>query len=429
MSMLNESDPFARLSRRQFLTATGAMAGAASLGLTISPEALAGTATQTLVQIFLRGGMDGLSLVPPIAGPDLGAYMDARDRTTLDINSSTLANRPLPLGASNFGLHPWCDGLHQLFNQGKLAIVQAAGHPAGTETRSHFDSQEQIELGTPGQQISQNGWLTRHLQSTPLLQNDAVFTSLVSSNSPPLSLGGYSDIATLGSTSNFRPTLSSSYAFTQQQMLQQLYSGSGGLDLAAQSTLDAVDLISSLNLGSYVPGGGATYPNNGVGDDLKLIAQLIREDIGIAVATLDLGGWDTHNGQNVLAGGYGTNVQALSDAITAFYTDLAANGRANNIALVVQSEFGRQVKENANFGTDHGLGNPMLVLGGRVQGGLYGDFPGLAINQRLNDSLRPTTDFRRVLASVVQGLVDNPNIDAVFPDPTFLAGFQPMGFV
>ena len=97
--------------------------------------------------------------------------------------------------------------------------------------------------------------------------------------------------------------------------------------------------------------------------------------------------------------------------------------------MVVQSEFGRQVKENANFGTDHGLGNPMLVLGGRVKGGLYGNYPGLAINQRLNDSLRPTTDFRQVLATVVQGLVDNPNIDSVFPDPAFNTGFQAMGFV
>ena len=416
------------VTRRQFLGASGAMAGAATMGLSIAPEVNAAGPTQTLVYIFLRGAMDGLSLIPPINGADYGHYIDARNRTTLDINASDAAARPLSLDG-NFGLHPWCTGLKQLYDLNKLAIVQAVGHPAGSETRSHFDSQEQIELGTPGEQSAQNGWLTRHLQSTPLLQNDAIFTSLVSSSTPPVSLGGYADIATLASTNNFRPNFNSTYAYTQQQMLRQLYSGAGGLDLAAQSTLDAIELIASLNLESYTPGGGAVYPNAGIGNNLRLAAQLIRLDLGIAVATMDFGGWDTHNGQNVLGGGYGSNIRALSDALAAFYTDLSLSGRADNITVVVQSEFGRQVKENANFGTDHGLGNPMLVLGGRVKGGLYGNYPGLAINQRLNDSLRPTTDFRQVLATVVQGLVDNPNIDSVFPDPAFNTGFQAMGFV
>jgi len=413
------------LSRRHFLASLGISAAAATLplGLGFATGASAGTPRRTLIYLFLRGGIDGLSLVPPISGVDRGYYVDARDRTIIPDSG---ANAALPLNGL-FGLHPFCGELHTLFNEGRLAIVQGAGHPPGTHTRSHFDAQEQIELGTPGQQTSNSGWLSRHLASTPLLSGDAVFSAMVSGSNPPISLGGWSDVATLGSTSSFHPN-SGTYGRTHLASLRALFPGMDGLDTAARAAVDAVDLVNSLDLGNYTPGGGAVYPDTGVGNSLRLVAQLIRQDLGLSVATVDFGGWDNHNNQSVLTtgSGYGQRVMQLSQAMNAFYRDLAGVGRGSEIALVVQSEFGRQVKENANFGTDHGLATPMLVLGGGVTGGLYGSFAGLAPFQRLGDSLVPTVDFRQVMATVIDRLMGNPNIDQVFADPGFT--YAPLGF-
>lgn len=410
------------LSRRRFLAATGAAAGAAGMGLGFSQRVTAGASqTKLLVYIFLRGGMDGLSFVIPTSGSNFSYYAQDRNQTFIDPGDSNPSRRPLALNSA-WGLHPFCGDLWDI--RSNVAFIHACGHPPGTHTRSHFDAQEQIELGTPGEQSVQDGFLTRHLQS---IAHDpaAIFTSMVASSNPPISLAGYPDVATLDSPSSFHPN-SGLYGDTQLLMLQELYNGAGSLDLAGQATLDAVELINSLDLDSYLPAGGVSYPNTSLGRDLELVAQLWKLDLGIAVATVDVGGWDTHNGQQVLNfnGGYGGNVRELSEAVAAFYLDVQASGRANDLAVVIQSEFGRQIKENGDFGTDHGLGNPMAVIGGGVTGGLYRPFPGLAPGARIGDSVEPLTDFRRVHATVLDRLMGNPNIDQVFPG----FSYTPIGF-
>ena len=423
------------LSRRRFLQMSGAAAGTAAMGLTFAPPVLGGTTDQkVLVYVFLRGGIDGLSLLPPIDGPDYGHYASARDRTFIDINDSDSTRRPIPLSnGQRLGFHPYCSGLAEIYHDHGLAIVQAAGHPPGTFTRSHFDAQETIELGQPlitggsGQSLPASGWLTRYLETHPTVPAaNAIFTAMVSSSTPTASLGGWQDVATLDSPSNFSPN-SGQFGDTHLAMLGALYSGTGELDIAGGAALDAVDLINSLDLENYQPAGNVEYPNNGTGRDLRLVAQLIRQNLGIACATVDVGGWDTHNGQNVFGNGFGTRVEDLSEALTAFYRDLEAAGIIDKVAVIVQSEFGRQVKENANYGTDHGLGNPMLVLGGGVTGGMvYGSSNGIAPSAREGDSLVPQTDFRNVLGEVAYGLLGNSNVDDIFQDPGFV--YTPVGF-
>lgn len=419
------------VSRRSFLRGSAAATAAVTgVGIGFAPLAQAAAPTKTLVYVFLRGGNDGLSLVVPTGGVDRGFYMDARDQTRLTPDASNVDQRTLPLDAGGlWGLHPWATGLKQLWDMNRLAIVHAAGHLApDTHTRSHFDAQEQIELGTPGVQASQNGWLTRHLMSIPAVSG-AVFTAMVSGQSPPTSLSGWSDVATLDSTGGFHPNPWSSYGNTHMRSLRTMYAGSGDLDLSARAAADAVELLDSLDLDNYVPGGGVTYPNTGLGDDLRLVAQLMRLNLGIGVATVDFGGWDTHNRQSVF-GFYGNRVEELGDALSAFYRDLAGAGRANDVAVIVQTEFGRQVTENDDYGTDHGLGNPMFVLGGGVTGGLYGSFPGLnPSTQTIDDAVRPTTDFRQVQATVLAQLLGNPDVEAIFDQPQSPPfTYQRMGF-
>jgi uncharacterized protein (DUF1501 family) len=158
---------------------------------------------------------------------------------------------------------------------------------------------------------------------------------------------------------------------------------------------------------------------------------MIKADLGLRVATVDLGGWDTHENQGDGAGGYlaSNQLAPMGQALAAFYQDLSnaacAQDYTRKLTLVVMSEFGRRLRENANHGTDHGHGNAMFVMGGSVNGGqVYGNWPGLA-NHQLYDGadLAVTTDYRRVLSEIVTKRLGNPDLASVFPG---YAGYTPM---
>ena len=426
------------LSRRHFLRNSALAAGAmATTSIAFSPTLAAQSAgdIRTLVYVFLRGAMDGLSLVVPTgSGADAVQYRSRRNSTRMSMDDSNAARRPLVLnGGQPFGLHPAATGLRDLFNraQSPLAIINGVGHldPA-TYNRSHFDAQEQVELGTPGLQSLSHGWLSRHLASTTHLPG-AIFNAVAAASMPPHSLRGWPETVSItgGGTSGFHPDPAHTYSTTHLRGLRALYAGSGELDIAAQSALDAVDLISGTDFNAYVPAGGAVYPNTGVANNLKLIATLVRAQIGLNVATVDVGGWDTHNNQGVFDnGGFYNLARDLSAALSAFYQDMEGAGFHQRVAIVVQTEFGRQVTENASAGTDHGLAYPMLVLGGKVKGGWYGQFPSLAPANTPGDAVKPMVDFRQVLATAADKLIGNSDPEGIFHSAASPFSYSPMGF-
>ena len=158
---------------------------------------------------------------------------------------------------------------------------------------------------------------------------------------------------------------------------------------------------------------------------------MIKLDVGLRVATVDLGGWDTHNGQGDDGGGYFYGaVQNLARGLAALYTDLDGSG-ANNytrrLTVVVQSEFGRRLRQNADRGTDHGHGNFMMVLSGNATGGIHGTWPGLANGQLFDGAdLEVTTDYRRVLSEVLIRRMCNAQLATIFPG---YEGYEPLGVV
>lgn len=417
-----------KTSRRQFLVgcsaAIAALAGSRLRSLAVGSPS---HNSDVLVVVFLRGGMDGLSLVPPLAGEDRVYYEQARP--TLRIPTSG-AGAALPLN-TQFGLHPAAAPLHNLFQAGKLAIVQAVGN-AGS--RSHFDAQRYIELGTPGNSSTPTGWLTRAVDNSGLA-NDILMPALATGAATPTSLQGSDQTMNMDSTDSFSLSRIGHWTWVQgeqQIALRRIYTaGDTFLHDAGVQALNAVGLIESYVTPKYQSSGKIAYPETEFGNHLKMIAQIIKLDVGLRVATIDLGGWDTHQNQGVQLQGYFSNlVRELSSGLAALYSDLEytnSGSLARRLTIVAQSEFGRRIRENANRGTDHGTANPILVLGGNVRGGLFGTWPGLHPDQRFDGAdLAATTDYRQIMSEILIRRLGNPHLGQIFPK---FEPYQPLNLV
>lgn len=368
-----------------------------------------------LVIIFLRGGIDGLSAVVPFG--DGRHYYDARP---------TLAVREPGSGAGAaldldgfFGFHPVMAPLHELYQGQALAVVHATG--LTDSTRSHFDAMQFMEYGTPGDKATGTGWIGRHLEATAA-RNDSPFRAVGMGAMLQDSLRGGVIPLSLRSIADFHLRGRQDELHRAQQALAQLYQAQAPQDaLGEQARLvfETVEMLHSISANGYQPANGATYPddNDGFGMALRQVAQLIKADVGLEVACIDLGGWDTHERQGTHGGFFQHQLNTLARGLHAFYTDLHAY--MPGITVVTMSEFGRRVAENASAGTDHGHGNFMLLMGGGVQGGrVYANWPTLAPHALNEGDLAITTDYRDVLAEVLTHRLHNPAIDRVFPGLT-----------
>ncbi len=411
-------------TRRDFLKSMSA-AGAIGISRSLFPawmpmlafrEQGQGAPGDVLVAIFLRGGIDGLSAVVPFG--DGANYYDARPSLAV-AEPGTESGAALDLDGY-FGFHPSFAPLMDIYRSGALAVVHATG--STDPSRSHFDAMQFMEYGTPGVKTTGTGWIGRHLQSAAW-QNDSPFRAVGMGAMVPNSLRGGVAPLSLRSIADFHLRGRESELRRAQDILAQLYTVEApqdGLDTQAKLVFETVDMLQSLNAASYAPANGADYPADdmGFGMGLKQIAQLIKANVGLEVACIDLGGWDTHENQGTRDGYFANLLNILGRGLNAFYTDM--QDYMSGVSVVTMSEFGRRVQENASAGTDHGHGNFMLLMGGGVNGGrVYADWPTLA-PEALNDGdLSITTDYRSVLAEVVAQRLKNPALDQVFP------GFTP----
>ena len=400
------------IPRRQFLqgcsAAIASMAGAKLTNLAFAKQ---DSPTDTLVVVFLRGGWDALNVVPPRDGNDRGFYEKARP----NIKISDL----LPL-SDQFGLHPAMSPLFDLYQAGKAGIIHAVG--LDYDTRSHFDAQEFIELGTPGMKSSTSGWITRHLQS----QGISSILPVLSTTGQPTSLLNFTPTVSLSTPADFSQW-GNDLLSSQQNALRQLYTGDSLLHRAGTRTLDALNIVSPLVNGEYQPSNGAFYNDDEFGRQLKTVAQMIKLDAGLRVAAVDFGGWDTHEYQNDGNSGYIADLlSSLSSGLANFYLDLDS-GYTERLSVVVISEFGRRLVQNESYGTDHGHGSVMFTLGGNVNGGqVFGNWPGLN-NDQLYDhaDLAVTTDYRQVMSELLSKRLGNTDIESVFPG--FSGSYNPLG--
>ncbi len=402
-------------SRRIFLKNAGlAMVGIGSAPIWLQRALYAQDAPaqrkKILVAIFQRGAADGLNIVvphgdaqyyamrPTIAIPQPGAAGLDKADCAIDLDG-------------HFGLNPALAALKPIFDQGKLAIVHAAGSP--DPTRSHFDAQDYMESGTPGLKATSDGWLNRAI---PGEQGRISPVRAVSMGATlPRSMRGSNSAIAVEKLDSFQ--VKDSIA---ARALQSLYAGSADavLNGTGKETFDAVSIIQSVQKTPYQPAAGAQYPRSRFGDNMRQIAQLIKSNVGVEVGFADIGGWDTHVNEIGPRASVGQLANLLGDfgqSLAAFYRDLG--DRMNDVVVVSMSEFGRTARENGNRGTDHGHANCMFVLGGDVKGGkVYGRWPGLAQEQLYEArDLDVTTDFRDVLGELVLNHLGNRSLTSVFP--------------
>lgn len=365
-----------------------------------------------LVVVFLRGAADALNMVVP-HGAD--SYYQLRPTLGIprpDDSSVVAAQRCLDLDGF-FGLHPALAPLLNAWQDLDLAFIHACGAP--DESRSHFKAMELMERGAEDETGPASGWIGRHLASYNT-GNASPLRAIGLGQMVPRSLYGSVPATALQSIIDFHLNGDPRVASQMQQVLSNLYGGSDTVAQVGQETLKVLDTMQQLDPNTYLPHAEAVYPESEFGEGLRQIAMLIKADVGLEVATIDVGGWDTHFAQGSSIGLMAGLLGNLAGGLGAFHADMADH--LDRMTLIVMTEFGRRAKENASLGTDHGHGGVMWLLGGNVKGRqVHGRWPGLAREQLFGPGdLAVTTDYRDILAEVITRRLNNPAIEQIFPD-------------
>jgi uncharacterized protein (DUF1501 family) len=374
-----------------------------------SEPAVSSPGDKILVCIFLRGGADTLNMVVPYA--DDQYY---RLRPTLSISPpSNNAEAAIRLDGF-YALHPKLAPLFPIFDEGRLGIVQAVG--SDNSTGSHFEAQDQMEHGEAyGHEIG-GGWIGRYLR-TRLAREMTPLSAVAIGPTISESLRGAPSASAIQSVDEIQIKAPSGDAGAMLAALSSMYEAEVGLlSQPGRATLDLLNRAEALRGRGYRAEWGAEYPTDSFGSGLREVAWLIKANIGLEVACVDLGGWDTHFFQGAAGGLQGQVIDELARGLAAFDADLT-NYR-ERVTTVVMTEFGRRVYENGSLGTDHGRGFALMAIGGRVNGGkVIGEWPGLVEDEAEGPGgLKIRYDYRSVLAEVLRGRMGCSDVGKVFPD-------------
>ncbi len=393
-------------TRRQFLKTSLAGGSLVSLGATVpaflsrtaaaAPEAdRPGTRDTILVVVQLTGGNDGLNTVIPYTDPEY-----AKLRPTLRIPKDQVQKLD-----DSVGLHPAMERLAKLLDDRALAVVQGVGYP--NPNQSHFRSMDIWQAGSTAATLTE-GWLGKALKKMPAAP---AFHLAGSNDASPLALAGApARVPTISSLGDFQlQVTAASGADTREQraVIEGVAQGGGqpGLLDFVQRTA-ANTYASSRRLQevgkNYQP--KVPYPNSALANHLKVAAQLIDGGLGARLFYVSIGNFDTHANQ---LNTHANLLRQLSEAMTAFYQDMAARGHKDRILMMTFSEFGRRAQENGSRGTDHGAAAPMLLVGGKVQPGVVGRHPSLT--DLALGNLKHAVDFRQVYATILEGWLGVPS--------------------
>jgi uncharacterized protein (DUF1501 family) len=365
-----------------------------------------------LVIVQLNGGNDGLNTVIPYSDD---AYHKARPTIAVDQKTVLKLN-------DRIGWNPALAGLNELYAEGHVALLQGVGYP--DPNLSHFEATQIWETASPVRP-QQYGWIGRYLdrkypQGTK--PPSPFETVALGDTLPAAMLSSRVDVPAIGALGAFAYNTGRDLA--SKQSAGTLYDGakpgqSPYLSLIADTAREAYHGGDTLRASVAGYSTSVVYPTDGFSQQLKLAAQLIGTNTGTKIVFVSIGSFDTHVGQRAqqdkLLGNFG-------NGMLAFYKDLAAHRNDKRVLTMTFSEFGRRVTQNASNGTDHGTAMPVVIAGGSVKGGIYGDHPSLTDLDR-GGNLKFGTDFRAVYATVIEKwLGRNPAdiIDGQYTPLTFV---------
>lgn len=366
-----------------------------------------------LVILFLRGGADSLQLVAPAGDAD---YVAARPDPLRVGRAGEAPGRVLrdAIADADFRFHPEAAGLADLYDAGDLSVIHATGLTLAT--RSHFDAEARIEAAFGG--AEGGGWLSRWLaQARP----DGALPALAVGTGMPHSLTGSGAAV----AAELQDLMLAAGHWMAPALKARLAEGFGAHPLLGATVGELAALSDAIGTRVWDSGTNEARPyapsvpypeDSELSQPLMTVARAIKSGMGLRIATVDYGGWDTHVRQ---ADQFGGLTRGLSQALLAFWRDLGTFQQ--DVSVVVMSEFGRRLRANASAGTDHGRAGAMFVLGPQARGGrMLGRWPGLA-NEALEEGadLAVTTDYRHVLAELLSGHMGTPDLSRVFP------GFTP----
>jgi uncharacterized protein (DUF1501 family) len=347
------------MNRRHFLQG---MAASSLSVLSSGLLAQTNTAQPRFLFVFLRGGYDAASLLVPMTS---SFYGEVRPNIGLNRFGSD-ANSVIGLN-SDWGLHPALrDNIYPLYTKGQALFIPFSG----TEdlSRSHFETQDSIELGQPlqGHRDVSSGFLNR--LSTVLNKDSSCFPTMAFTDQLPLILQGSMQIANTSLKNVGKPAIDA----RQSQLIASMYQGKSlgkqvdeGFATRDQVNDQLNQMQSEDKYREMTDGNRNAINTKGFAQEARRIGKLMQQQY--ALGFVDVGGWDTHVNQGNANGALANHFRELGDGLSAFAGEM---GDAwNNTVVVVVSEFGRTFRENGNRGTDHGHGTVYWILGGAVKGG------------------------------------------------------------
>jgi uncharacterized protein (DUF1501 family) len=350
---------------------------------------------RVLLLIDLQGGNDGLNCVVPHGNP-----LYYRARPTLGIRQSDVLQID-----QNVGFNPQMRSLKTMYDKGMVAVVQSVGYP--DPDHSHFRSSEIWQTAAP-EKYDHTGWLGRYLDEAQLPEENLFNAVAVSQVLPEALVSTTVDVPTVARIGGYGlvsdRNANAKRTYTELVNDHQFSFRSPYLGHVAE--IEDHAQRGSEELPKLVAGykTNAVYPATPLGRSLALAAQIVGSKIGTRVLYVQHGSFDTHISQQATQDRL---LAELSDSVAAFYDDLAEHGNDKRVLTLTFSEFGRRIAENGSRGTDHGEASPLFMIGGGIEGGLYGDGPDLSSANMGN--VRFTTDFRTVYATVLERWLGRPS--------------------
>ncbi|MCH8107401.1 MAG: DUF1501 domain-containing protein [Chloroflexi bacterium] len=366
-----------------------------------------------LVVIQLIGANDPLNTIIPYGNP---LYYDFRP------NVHMKPEEVLPID-DDFGFTPHAGAIKSLWDQGKVALINGIGYT--NPNRSHFRSMDVWHTAQPDK-IATEGWLGRAMRELdPNAEN--VLTGVNFGRGLPRSLScrgvpvaSVGNLETYGLFPDLKDEQEKHYAL---EAFAQMYGGAEAhdavIDFLGQTGRDALKGADILRTAPAKYTSSVEYAPNGIAQSLKNAAQVMFADLGTRIYYTSYGSFDTHGGELAQHASLWDDV---SGAVSDFYADLEEHGREDDTLIYIWTEFGRRIRDNGS-GTDHGAGGTAFIIGNKVKGGMYGEYPSLKEEDQLDGDLKANNDFRQTYTTILErwlGLDAGPIVNGRFEPHDFL---------